>query len=72
MFVERSAQFRWSGRLADLIPTLNPEQLLELENEMVEIATAGDPAKFAALQKQLEAGPVVIDAEATPVETRST
>jgi hypothetical protein len=72
MFVERSARFLWSGRLADLIPTLNPEQLLEMENEMLEIAAQGDPVKFAELRKQLETCPVVIDAESTPVETRST
>ncbi len=71
MFVERRERFLWNGRLADLIPTLNPEQLLEMENEMLEIAAGGDPAKFAELRKQLEAGAVVIDAESTPVEPRS-
>jgi hypothetical protein len=39
---------------------------------MLEIAAQGDPAKFAELQKQLEAGPVVIEVASTPVEMRST
>ncbi len=43
-----------------------------LEKQFMEIAAQGDPAKFAALQKQLEAGAIVIDAEAMPVETQST
>jgi hypothetical protein len=42
-----------------------------LEKQMLEIAAGGDPAKLVELQKQLEAGAVVIDAESTPVEPRS-
>jgi hypothetical protein len=38
----------------------------------MEIAARGDPAKLAELRKRLETCPVVIDAEATVVETRST
>ena len=60
--------FQWSGDLSEL----SESQLAMLEKQFMEIAAQGDPAKFAALQKQLEAGAIVIDAEAMPVETQST
>ena len=63
--------FKWNGDFQQLISRLNESELELLEKQMLEIAAQGDPAKFAALQKQLETCAVVIDAESTPVEPRS-
>jgi hypothetical protein len=69
-FRER-VDFKWNGDFQQLISRLSPSELETLEKQMLEIAAGGDPAKLVELQKQLEAGAVVIDAESTPVEPRS-
>jgi hypothetical protein len=75
MFVDRSDHtFQFSGKLREM----SPEQLAVLEEDLLSMAFQGDQAKMAEHRRLLEAGPViegtavVIDAEVTPVETRST
>jgi hypothetical protein len=40
---------------------------LRLEEQLIHSAFSGDPVKMAEFQKQLDAGPVVIDGESTAV-----
>jgi hypothetical protein len=67
MFVDRREHVIWDGTLS----SLSEPQLLRLEEQMIQLAFSGEPAKIAEFQKQLDAGPVVIDAESTAVETQS-
>lgn len=67
MFVGRRETVIWDGTLS----SLSGPQLLRLEEQLIHSAFSGDPVKMAEFQKQLDAGPVVIDGESTAVETRS-
>ena len=68
MFVDRRETVIWDGTLC----SLSGPQLLRLEEQSIHSTFSGDPVKMAEFQKQLDAGPVVIDGESTPVETQST
>ena len=68
MFIDRREHVIWDGTLS----SLSGPQLLRLEEQLIHSAFSGDPVKMAEFQKQLDAGPVVIDGESTPVETQST
>ena len=68
MFLDRRETVIWDGTLS----LLSGPQLLRLEEQLIHSAFSGDPVKMAEFQKQLDAGPVVIAGESTPVDAQST
>ncbi len=68
VYGDRAAiDFKFSGSTREM----TPEQVVVLENEMIEIACQGDPAKIEAFRRELDAGPVVIDGTAEVVHDTS-
>jgi hypothetical protein len=64
MFVDRREHVIWDGTLS----SLSEAQLLRLEEQIIQLGCAGDPVKMAEFRRELDSGPVVIEAESTPVE----